>query len=287
MNQTNDIKLDALLPAEMACKAEQVGVKKAHMDPITVIVLAILAGAFIGLGAIFSTTAIAGTADKLPYGVVRLLAGFTFTLGLILVIVAGAELFTGNNLLSIAWMGRQIGTGLLLRNWVLVYAGNLLGSIATAALSFLSGQYASGAGSVGMTALTIANTKVHLGFIQAIALGILCNALVCLAVWLTYSARTTTDRILAIIPPIAAFVAAGYEHSIANMYFIPVALLVKSYAPATFWTTIGKVATDFPDLTWGNFFIKNLLPVTIGNIIGGAIMVGVVYWFIYLRKRSA
>jgi formate transporter len=124
---------------------------------------------------------------------------------------------------------------------------------------------------------------VGFDFLQAVALGVLCNALVCLAVWMTYSARTTTDRILAVVPPVAAFVAAGFEHSIANMYFIPVALLIKAGAPASFWSAIGKTAADYPDLTWGRFLVNNLLPVTIGNVIGGALMVGVVYWFVYLR----
>ncbi|MCL4561749.1 MAG: formate transporter FocA [Chloroflexi bacterium] len=285
MIPNNEIRLDALLPPEMANRAEQVGVRKAHLDWITILILAILAGSFIGLGAIFATTVTAGIGSTLPYGISRFLAGLAFTLGLILVIVGGAELFTGNNLMIMAWIDRQISTRLILRNWLIVYIGNFIGSFATAVLSFLSGQYGYGNGAVGVTALATASAKVQLGFIQAIALGVLANALVCLAVWMTFSARTTTDRILAIAPPIAAFVAAGYEHSIANMYFIPIGLLIKDYAPASFWTAIGKTASDFSQITWGNFFLKNLLPVTIGNIIGGAILVGAVYWFVYLRKK--
>jgi formate/nitrite transporter len=140
---------------------------------------------------------------------------------------------------------------------------------------------------VGAAALATANAKVGLGFVQAVVLGILCNALVCLAVWLTFSARTTTDRILAIVPPITAFVAAGFEHSIANMYFIPVALFIKAGAPAGFWTAIGKTAADFPNLTWWHFLVNNLLPVTLGNIVGGAVLVGAVYWFVYLRPAAS
>jgi formate transporter FocA len=270
----------------MAAKAEQIGVKKAHLPAISMFVLAVLAGAFIALGAIFATTVSAGAAG-LPYGVARLLAGVVFSLGLILVIVGGAELFTGNNLIVMAWASGKVSTRLLAQNWLLVYLGNFVGSVATAVLVFASGQYAFGQGSVGAAALATANAKVGLGFAQAVALGILCNALVCLAVWLTFSARTTTDRILAIVPPITAFVAAGFEHSIANMYFIPVALLIKGGAPASFWTAIGKTAADYGSLTWGNFFLKNLLPVTLGNIIGGAVLVGAVYWFVYLRARTA
>jgi formate/nitrite transporter len=138
---------------------------------------------------------------------------------------------------------------------------------------------------VGAAALSTANTKAGLGFFQALALGAMCNALVCLAVWLTYSARSTTDRILAIIPPITAFVAAGFEHSVANMYFIPMGLFIKIGAPASFWTAIHRTAADYAELTWGNFFVRNLIPVTIGNIIGGAVLVGVAYWFIYLRGK--
>jgi formate transporter FocA len=278
--------LDALIPSEMAAKAEQIGTKKAHANSLSVFMLAVLAGAFIALGAVFSTTVVAGT-SALPYGVVRLLAGLVFSLGLILVIVGGAELFTGNNLIVMAWASGKVGTGLLLRNWAIVYVGNFVGALATAALMFASRQYTFGQGGVGAAALSTANGKVGLDFLQAVALGILCNALVCLAVWLTYSARTTTDRILAIVPPVTAFVAAGFEHSIANMYYLPIALLIKAGAPASFWTAIGKTAADYPNLTWRNFFVVNLLPVTIGNIIGGALMVGAVYWFVYLRPLAS
>lgn len=285
-NNNNEFQFDALIPAEMAAKAEQIGVKKAHANVISMFVLAVLAGAFIALGAIFSTTVTAGAGDALPYGITRLLAGLVFSLGLILVIVGGAELFTGNNLIVMAWASRKVSTALLLKNWLVVYVGNFVGAIATAALIFYSGQFAFGQGAVGAAALATANSKAGLGFLQAVALGILCNALVCLAVWLTFSARTTTDRILAIIPPITAFVAAGFEHSIANMYFIPVGLFIKAGAPESFWASIGKTATNYPNLTWGNFFLNNLLPVTIGNIIGGAVLVGAVYWFVYLRGTT-
>jgi formate/nitrite transporter len=279
--------LDALLPPDMAAKATQLGVKKAHMNVVSMFVLATLAGAFIALGAIFSTTVVAGANTVFPYGVTRLLAGLVFSLGLILVIVGGAELFTGNNLIVMAWASGKVSTGLLLQNWVIVYLGNFVGALATAGLMFLTGQYAFGKGAVGAAALATANAKAGLDFWQALALGVMCNALVCLAVWLTYSARTTTDRILAIVPPITAFVAAGFEHSIANMYFIPIGLFIKAWAPESFWSTLGQTAADFGKLTWANFFVNNLLPVTVGNIVGGALMVGAVYWFVYLRPAHA
>jgi formate/nitrite transporter len=278
---SQEINIDSLLPQEMAEKAEAIGVRKAALDFLPLLGLSILAGAFIGLGAMFATTVYAGSAT-LPYGVSRLLMGLTFCLGLILVVVAGAELFTGNNLIVIAWANRKISSAALLRNWLVVYLGNFIGSIGTALLVFWAKQYTAGSGSVGEVALKIAVSKVNLAFPQAVALGILCNGLVCLAVWLTYSARSTTDKILAILFPITAFVAAGFEHSVANMYFIPYGLFIKAFDPA--FASAHQI--DLTSLSWGSFFLKNLLPVTIGNIIGGAGLVAVVYWFIYLNKAK-
>jgi formate transporter len=275
--------IDAFIPPEIATKVEEVGVKKALMGWRSTFTLAVLAGAFIALGAIFATTVTAGAGDQLTFGVTRLLGGLTFCLGLILVIVAGAELFTGNNLIIMAWANQHISTDQVLRNWIIVYAGNFAGALFTAIFMFWTRQYSFGGGAIGLNVLNIANGKCNLGFFQALALGVMCNALVCLAVWLCFSARTTTDKILSIIFPITAFVAAGFEHSVANMYFIPVGLLVKAGAPPSFWEAIGKTAADYAALTWSNFLIANLLPVTIGNIIGGSVMVGLVYWFIYIR----
>ena len=278
--------IDSLLPNEMAIKAEEIGAKKAVMNFPALFVLSVLAGAFIGFGAAFSTTATAGTGDALPFGISRLIGGFVFSLGLILVVVGGAELFTGNNLIVMAWANRRVTTFQMLRNWIIVYLGNFVGAFGIALLVFISGQFLFGKSVVGLTALSVANSKVNLEFGQAVALGILCNVLVCLAVWMSFSGRTTTDKVLAVFPPIAAFVACGFEHSVANMYYIPVGILVKTFAPASFWTQTGKIAADYPALTAENFLYHNLLPVTIGNMIGGAFLVGIVYWFVYLRKRS-
>ena len=275
-----EIRIDALLPAEMATRAEYIGVRKSEAPFRSMFALAILAGAFIGLGAVFATTIAAGTGAAWPFGVTKMLTGLVFCLGLILVIVGGAELFTGNNLIVMAWASGKVSTQALLRNWAIVYLGNFIGSIGTVIVVFLGKQYTFGGGAVGQTALAIANSKVHLGFIQAIALGIMCNALVCLAVWLTFSARSTMDKIAAIIFPITGFVAAGFEHSIANMYFIPMGLFIKDFDPA-FAASSGL---DLSGLTWGSFAINNLLPVTIGNIIGGAVLVAALYWFIFLKK---
>lgn len=278
----SEFSIDALVPQEMARKAEKIGVAKVSSGPLIIVALAFLAGAFIALGAIFATTVTTG-GSELPFGVNRLLGGFVFCLGLILVIGAGAELFTGNNLIVMAWADRKITSRQLLGNWGVVYIGNFAGALLTAVLLYLSDQWSFGGGAIGLNALNIANHKVQLDFLPALFLGIFCNALVCLAVWLGIGARTATDKIMAIIFPIAAFVAAGFEHCVANMYFVPIGLFIKSFAPAEFWNQVGLTAADYADLTWGNFFLANLLPVTIGNIIGGAIMVGLVYWFIYLR----
>ncbi len=272
---------DALVPKEMALKAESAGVAKASLGPLRMFALSILAGAFIALGAIFATTVTTGS--MLPFGLTRLLGGLAFCLGLILVVGAGAELFTGNNLIVMAWAGGKVTTWQLVRNWTIVYLGNFVGSVATAVMMLWSKQYTFANGVLGQNALNIANSKVNLEWGQALVLGIMCNALVCLAVWLCMGARSATDKILSIIFPITAFVAAGFEHSVANMYFIPIGLLIKSAASAEFWSQIGSNAAAFGNLTLGNFLWRNLLPVTLGNIIGGALMVGLVYWFIYLR----
>ena len=291
------ISLDALLPPAMAGKVEDLGVKKANLPADNMFALAVLAGGFISMGAIFATTVAAGSmpikdpsgvlvlATGFPYGVIRLLMGLVFSIGLILVVVGGAELFTGNTLIIMAFANKKVTFSQLMRNWGIVYAGNFVGSIGTAVIMFLGKQYLFGNGAIGITALNIAESKSSLEFIQAVALGIMCNILVCMGVWMSYSARSSTDKILSVVMPVACFIAAGFEHSVANMYYIPFGLLVKDYGDAQFFEMIGKSAADFPNLTWGNFFIANLLPVTIGNIIGGAVMVGLVYWFVYNRKN--
>lgn len=276
-------QFDLFLPPVMAKKAEDLGVRKVNTPFRKVFPLSMLAGAFVSLGAIFCTIVLAGTSG-MPYGIARLTAGLVFCLGLILVVIGGAELFTGNNLIIMAWASGKVKTVAMLKNWLIVYLGNFAGSLLTAALMVIAKQYTFGSGAVGETALKIAASKVTLGFAQAIALGILCNGLVCLAVWLTYSGRSTTDKIVAIIFPVSAFVAAGFEHSVANMYFIPYALFIKLFDPAFISGLGDKVHLE--GLTWEAFLLKNLLPVTIGNIIGGALLVGAVYWLIYLADEN-
>ena len=272
------------MPDEMAKQAEEAGIKKVKRGFSKTFVLAILAGAFISFGAIFATTVTAEV--TLSPSFTKLIGGLAFSLGLILVIVGGAELFTGNNLIVMAWANKRIKTSQVLRNWSIVFFGNFVGAISIVVLMFYSQQYTSGTGDIGAKALSIAETKCSLGFVEAIILGIFCNTLVCLAVWLCYSAKTTSGKILAIIFPITAFVAAGFEHSIANMYFIPKALLIKSSATEKFWASINSSPEEYENLTWGNFIINNIIPVTIGNIIGGAVLVGFIYWFVYLKDSK-
>lgn len=263
----------------MAIRAEVVGVAKAKLPALTLFMLAVLAGAFIALGAAFFTTVT--TSTEMGYGPTRLIGGVAFSLGLVLVVIAGAELFTGNNLMVMAWVGRRISLPQLLRAWVIVYAGNFVGSVGTALLVALSGQWRFADYAVGANALKIANAKVSLDLHEAFFLGVLCNGLVCLAVWLTYSARSNLDKALAVVFPITAFVASGYEHSIANMYFIPLGLLLKSHDAVQ--RAAGLDSSKLGDLDVVHFFVSNLLPVTAGNLVGGGLLVGAVYWFIYRR----
>jgi formate transporter len=282
----SDHSLDALLPADIARKAEAVGVQKTRMNVPSLLALAVLAGAFIALGGMFATTVLAGADGVVPFGISRLLSGVVFCLGLILVVVGGAELFTGNTLMVMAWAAGEVRLREMLRAWAIVYIGNFVGAVGTAALVFLSGQYLAGKGSVAGVALNLALNKVTLSFDHAFFLGILCNVLVCLAVWLAFGARSTTDKVLAVLFPVSAFVVAGFEHSVANMYLIPLGLFIKAWAPAALWAEIGGDAANYAALTWPAFFVS-LIPVTIGNIIGGGVLVGLIYWFIYLRPRRA
>jgi formate/nitrite transporter len=244
--------------------------------------LAVLAGSFIGLGAEFFTLVI--TDSDLGFGVNKLVGGLVFSLGLILVVVAGAELFTGNNLIMMAWVSGKLTLEQVMRNWVIVYLGNLVGSLGTAMLVYLTRQWTFANYHVGVTALNIANAKVGLSFTEGLTRGILCNVLVCLTVWLCMSGRSVTDKILAILFPITAFVASGFEHSIANMYFIPIGLLLKGEPQVI--GAAGKVAGDLANLNLRGF-VGNLISVTTGNVFGGGFMVTVVYWFIYRRPGKS
>jgi formate transporter len=281
----NDIHhIDPLLPPEMALACEAAGASKAKRDALALVVLGVLAGAFISLGAIFMTVVLTGS-DVLPWGVARLLAGLVFSLGLILVIAGGAELFTGDSLMIVACASRRITVSALLRAWSLVYAGNIIGALGTAALAFLAGLHGFNGGGVGKTALEIASAKTSLPTFQLFFLALFCNVLVCLAVWMSFGARSTIDKISVIVPPVSGFVAAGFEHSIANLYLLPYGLAIKAWAGAEFWTAIGQDVADYAALT-ARGALHNIAVSTIGNLVGGSLMVGAVYWFVYLRERA-
>lgn len=280
--------IESLMPKDVAFKAENAGVIKANLDFGSTMMLSLLAGAFIGFGAVFSNTVMAGNgldgAIKLPFGLVRLIGGASFCLGLILVTIAGAEMFTGNVLLVMAAASRKIGVKRILRNWGIVWLGNFIGATATAYLVFLSGQHLLMNGQVGLAAIKIADYKCHLPFTQALVRAIFCNTLVCLAYWVSISGRTVIDKVIAIIFPITAFVTSGFEHSVANMFYISMGLFLHSGADQTFWQMVGASPVDFSNLNWSSFLIGNLLPVTIGNTLGG-IAVGLMYWAIYCRPN--
>ena len=259
---------DAYGPQEIAQRVELAGVTKARLPVLPTLTLSVLAGAFIGFGAMVYLLVMTG--NDMGFGPGRMLGGVAFSLGLILVIVAGAELFTGNNLVVMAWADRRITTRQLLRNWTLVYIGNFAGSLGLIALAWLAGLQDLGGGGLGATAEAVARAKVELSSFQALLRGILCNVLVCLAIWMCFAAHTVAGKILAIVFPIAAFVALGFEHCVANMFLIPFGMLV------------GGAGADWVG-AWP--FLANLLPVTLGNVIGGGVLVAVVYWLVY-RPRS-
>lgn len=258
--------VDAYTPPQMARLVEAVGVRKANLTVVQTLTLGVLAGAFIAFGAMLFTLVM--TDIGLGFGLSRLVGGIAFSLGLILVVVGGAELFTGNSLIVMAWAERRVSTAALLRNWLLVYIANAIGAGAMVILMLMADGLALGAGAVADTARAIAEGKVALGFLEALVRGVLCNVLVCLAVWLCFAAHSVSGKILAIVFPISAFVALGFEHSVANMYLIPIGMLVGT-------------GLDLVGL------LGNLVPVTLGNVIGGGVMVAAVYWLVYLRGADS
>lgn len=263
--------LDAFSPKEIAAKVEAVGVAKARLPLLAMAMLGICAGGFVGLGGLYYTLIVSD--PTLPFAASRVLGGLAFSLGLVLVVIAGAELFTGNNLLVMAWAERRITTAEVARNWVVVYLSNAFGAIGLVVIVYLAHHGQLNQGAVAAQYVKIAAAKTALPFWEAFFKGVLCNLLVCLAVWLAMAGRSVADKVLAIVFPVSAFVAAGFEHCVANMYLIPLGIL---------WSDGSSGLT--PDW-WG--LAANLLPVTLGNIAGGSIMVGAVYYLIYNRALKA
>jgi len=268
-------------PNEIAVAIREAGRKKTQLSLDRMFILGILAGVYIGFGAQLATTVSMDLAPKVGVGLSNMISGGVFSVGLMLVVLGGAELFTGNNLIWLSFLSRRSKATAVLRNWTIVYLGNFVGSILLATLIFIGGFYTMGGNALGIRALTIANGKVNIGFIQLIARGIVCNWLVCLAVWTATSAEDTTGKILACFFPIMAFVASGFEHSIANMFFIPIGILLKGVP-----NLVSQAGLNLEYLTWTGFLTRNLIPVTIGNVIGGGFFVATLYWYVYLRPEA-
>lgn len=265
---------DAYSPAQMALRVETIGVSKKHMPVLQLFTLGILAGAFIDFGGMFYTLVV--TDPQTSIGITKMLGGMAFSLGLILVIVGGAELFTGNNLIFMAWADRKVTTTALLRNWFIVYTGNLIGSLGTAVAVYLSGILATADYALASTALKIAIAKTQLPFTEAFFRGLLCNTLVCFAVWMCFAARSVSGKVLVIIFPITAFVALGFEHCVANMYLIPVGMFAAH--------DLSQFSGQFVAAPSLAGFMGNIVPVTLGNVLGGT-LVAAVYYLVYLKHE--
>ena len=275
---------DCLKPEAIAALAEDITYAKATKPAHKVIPLAITAGAFIAIAFVFYITVTTGSSG-MAWGMSKLVGGLCFSLGLILCVLLGAELFTSTTLTLVAKAANRISWAQLFKNWGLVYFGNLIGGLIIVALIIMSAEYTAADGQWGLNAMKVAQHKIHHTFFEALALGILCNLMVCLAVWMAFGARTATDKVMVMLLPVAMFVASGFEHSIANMFMIPVGIAIHSVASPEFWQAIGQDPASFADLTVSNFVLNNLIPVTLGNIIGGGVMVGLTYWFIFRRHH--
>ena len=271
-----------LTPAQMANAAEDAAFGKVTSPAMKSFMLGLTGGAWIAFAFVFYVTTQVG-AEALPYGVAKLMGGFVFCTGLVLVVLTGSELFTSSTLTLMARASGRISWLQLLRNWLVVYVANFIGAVSVAALIYFGGVWTNADGGWGAALLGAASGKLGHTFLEAFCLGILCNLMVCAAVWMAYSGRTTTDKILAVIFPVSLFVAAGFEHSVANMFLIPLAIVVKNTAGAEFWAATGLDPGAFGNLAWDQFFLANLVPVTLGNIVGGGLMIGLFYWFIYRR----
>ncbi len=278
-----------LIPAEIAQYTIETGVKKTRQSLLNMFILAILAGAFIAFAAEGSNMAAYNLfAKPETYGLGKVLAGAIFGTGLMLVLIAGGELFTGNTMIIAAVMEKKVTISSMLINWVVVYAGNFAGAVFIAYMMNMSGLFSSSGGLLGGITIKIASYKVGLSFMEAFYLGIMCNWLVCLAVWMSYGAKDMAGKLLAVFFPIWLFITSGFEHSVANMYYIPAGIMAKGtkiFADSA--GALGITAEKLQHLNWGTFAVNNLVPVTLGNIVGGGIFVAAVYWFIYIRKKGA
>ncbi|HHF0483538.1 TPA: formate transporter FocA [Vibrio antiquarius] len=271
-------------PKEMMAEAEKFALSKANKTSSMTLSLAIMAGAFIGLAFLFYITVTTGSAGA-GWGLSRLAGGLAFSMGLILIVICGGELFTSSVLSSISWANKQISFGKMLSIWSKVYVGNFIGAMFLLALVTAAGLYQMDSGQWGLNALNIAQHKLHHTLIQAFALGILCNLLVCLAIWLTFSSANAMTKAAMTIMPVAMFVSSGFEHCVANMFMVPLGIVIANFAPESFWASVGVPASQYADLNIGHFITANLIPVTLGNIVGGAVLVGLANWCIFRRPE--
>jgi formate transporter len=277
-----DKLVDSYSPAQMTQIAEEIGNYKVNKHPCSTVLSAIMAGVFISIAFVFYITVTTGTAT-VAFGLAKLVGGICFSLGLMLVVCCGADLFTSTVLTILPKMTHKVSWMKMIRNWVLVYIGNFIGAILFVVIIWLSGQYMVANGLWGLNVLQTADHKLHHSFIEAVFLGLLANLMVCLAAWMSYAGRSLIDKMLIMVLPVAMFVASGFEHSIANMFMIPMGIMINHFASPEFWQLIGVAPEAFKDLTVEHFVLNNLIPVTIGNILGG-LAVALPYWFLYLRK---
>lgn len=276
------------LSTSLSCyqQAEVYGQAKVVKSPLQSFGLAVFAGAFIALAFVFYLTVTTGAGES-PWGLVRLIGGIAFSLGLILVVICGGELFTSTVLSTVAWAQKQVSGADLLKCWGRVYLGNLVGALVMVSLIMVAGMYQLDGGNWGLNALLVAQHKLHHSWLQAFSLGILCNMLVCLGIWMTFSSRDPLTKALLLILPVAMFVSSGFEHSIANLFMVPLGIVINSVASADFFSALGVSQTQFADLTVVNFVWRNLIPVTLGNIVGGGVAVGLGYWWVEQQQVRA
>lgn len=279
---SNDKLVDSFSPAQMTQIAEELGNYKVNKKPSSTIVSAILAGVFISIAFVFYITATTGT-STVAFGLAKLVGGICFSLGLMLVVCCGTDLFTSTILTILPKMTHKISWIKMFRNWIFVYIGNFIGAILFVGIIWFSGQYMVANGLWGLNVLQTADHKLHHTFIEAVFLGLLANLMVCLAAWMSYAGRSLLDKMLIMVLPVAMFVASGFEHSIANMFMIPMGIVINNFASPEFWTTVRISPDTFKALTVEHFIVNNLIPVTIGNVLGG-LLVAIPNWALHLRK---
>ncbi|MFV0449159.1 MAG: formate transporter FocA [Vibrio sp.] len=284
MSSTDSINQHYFSPAEMMAEAEKFALSKAKKTSAMTLSLSVMAGAFIGLAFLFYITVTTGSANT-GWGISRFAGGLAFSMGLILIVICGGELFTSSVLSSISWANKQISFGKMLSIWGKVYFGNFIGAMFLLLIVTAAGLYQLDNGQWGLNALNIAQHKLHHTTLQAFSLGVLCNLLVCLAIWLTFSSANAMTKAAMTVMPVAMFVSSGFEHCVANMFMVPLGIVIQNFAPESFWQQVGTTSAHYADLNIAHFITANLIPVTFGNIIGGAVLVGLANWSIFRRPQ--